>query len=294
MAVRYPDSLSQWPAWLAARERRAGVADTGVMQRVVFADSLAPQRTPWSVVYLHGFSATRQETAPVSELVAQALGANLFETRLHGHGLPGDSLGAATAEQWIADAEAALAAGARLGDSVLVISTSTGGTLAAWLGARPPSGVRPAAVVMISPNFAVKGASARVLSWPWAPIVLPRLMPDRSWKAQNAARARYWTTSYPTAALFPMVALVDAVNALPLDRWTTPTLVLVHDDDPVVDAEATHEWVQRLRGATSARVDVAPVVPIAGEDPHVLAGRIAAPGQVAPVVKRIVDFVRAH
>ncbi|MDD4273595.1 MAG: hypothetical protein PHG14_07705 [Desulfobacter postgatei] len=37
-------------------------------------------------VYIHGFSATRKETAPLSDLVAKTLNANLFYTRLSGHG----------------------------------------------------------------------------------------------------------------------------------------------------------------------------------------------------------------
>ena len=53
-----PPALAAIPAWLAEREARAGVADTGVAKRVTFADSV-PQRTPYVVVYLHGFSATR-------------------------------------------------------------------------------------------------------------------------------------------------------------------------------------------------------------------------------------------
>ena len=43
-------------------------------------------RTAYAVVNLHGFSATRQETAPLAERVAASLAANLFETRLSGHG----------------------------------------------------------------------------------------------------------------------------------------------------------------------------------------------------------------
>ena len=288
----FPDSLSGWPVWLETNERRAGVTDTGAMKRVRFADSV-PRRTPWSVVYLHGFSATRQETAPVSEQVAAALGANLFEARLTGHGLPGDSMGVATARAWITDSEWALAAGTALGDSVLLIGTSTGGTLAAWLAAQPePTRRALQAVVLISPNFGVKGATAAVLSWPWASVVLPRLIPTYSWTPRNEAHGRYWTTSYPSRALFPMTALVDAVNELPLRDWTTPTLMLYNPADPVVDAAAATAWLDRLRGSTTARVESQPITPIPGEDGHVIAGRITAPSQVAPFVERVVRFVR--
>ena len=88
------------------------------------------RKTPYSVVYLHGFSATRQETAPLAECVADSLGANLFETRLAGHGREREPLADVRAEDWLHDAAEALAIAARLGERVIVIGTSTGATLA--------------------------------------------------------------------------------------------------------------------------------------------------------------------
>ena len=292
-ATAFPDSLASWPAWLEANEQRAGVTDTGVMKRVVFADSV-PQRTTWSVVYLHGFSATRQETAPVSEQIADSLHANLFETRLHGHGLPADSMATATARQWIRDAEAALAAGAALGDSVLLIGTSTGGTLAAWLATEPDSLRRALRkIVLVSPNFAVRDFRSKVLTWPWAPVLIPKLIPTHTWPARNADQARYWTTTYSTRALFPMAALVKAVEQRPVEGWGTPTLIFASQEDAVVDADATRSWITTVRSASTVRIEDAWITPSSGEDNHVLTGRILAPSQVDPFVQRILTFVRA-
>ena len=44
------------------------------------------QKTSLSIVFIHGFSATRVELSPVIEEVAKSLGANVFFTRLTGHG----------------------------------------------------------------------------------------------------------------------------------------------------------------------------------------------------------------
>ncbi len=84
-------------AGTARRQRcrcRPAAAETGVATRVTVADRV-PHPPPCVVVVLHGFSAMRQETAPLSEEVAPAQGATLFETRLQGDGLPGDPLGVA-------------------------------------------------------------------------------------------------------------------------------------------------------------------------------------------------------
>lgn len=288
-----PQALTALPAWLQQREEQAGAMDTAVAKRVRFANPAAPARTTWSVVYLHGFSATRQETAPVSERVAKVLGANLFETRLRGHGLPGDSLAHVTARDWLTDAVEALEIGRRLGDSVLVIGTSTGGTLGVWLATLEQSeraGLQ--ALVLISPNFGPKDRAAAVLTLPWANVLLPRFIPQREWTARNDEQRRYWTVKYPSTALFPMQALVEQTRRRSLKGFNVPTLVFFHENDQVVDAARTRDWLEALTMETLAPTERVLVVPTEGEDGHVLAGRIVAPSQTDLFVSRIVQFTR--
>lgn len=288
-----PTALTALPSWLAASEQKAGVFDTAVAKRVRFVDSTAPTRTAWSVVYLHGFSATRQETAPLPELVAKALGANLFETRLKGHGLPGDSLGKVASQDWMTDAVEALEVGRRLGDSVLVMGTSTGGTLGVWLATLKPEqrdGLR--ALVLISPNFGPKDKAAEVLTLPWARFILPRFIPRREWTARNDEQRRFWTLQYPTTALFPMQALVEHTRRKSLKGYNVPTLVFFNPSDQVVEATRITRWIDALSMETLSSVEQVSVLPADGEDNHVLAGRIVGPSQTTMFRDRIVEFVR--
>jgi alpha-beta hydrolase superfamily lysophospholipase len=101
---------------------------------------------------VHGFSATRQEIAPVPERVAAALGANLFETRLAGHGRERDGLVDVRAEQWLDDGRELLGVGRALGERLTLIGTSTGATLALALASHPDFRVVDS-LVLISPNF---------------------------------------------------------------------------------------------------------------------------------------------
>lgn len=293
VATALPDSIAAFPAWFAAQERTAGVTDPDVTKRVVFADSARPAKTPWSVVYLHGFSATRQETSPLSEDVARALGANLYETRLRGHGLPGDSLGHVQARDWMGDAAFSLDVARRLGDSVLVIGTSTGGTLGVWL-ATLPKPVREGlhTLVLISPNFGPKDPAAGLLTLPWAEVVLPRFIPQREWVAKNEEQKRFWTVRYPSTALFPMQAMVEHVREASVNDYDVPTLVFYNEGDQVVDAKRTSTWLDALDAIGRIKAERVLVTPKAGEDGHVLAGRIVSPSQTAMFRDRIVAFVR--
>lgn len=73
----------------------------GVEKRVIWQDGFKEQRTPVSILYVHGFSATSEEIRPVPDRLADALGANLVYTRLTGHGRGGDAMAEATVNDWM-------------------------------------------------------------------------------------------------------------------------------------------------------------------------------------------------
>ena len=81
----------------------------GTEKKIFWAND-KKNKTPVSIVYLHGWSASRQELSPTVERVASEMKANLFMTRLTGHGLDGEALGRVTTENLLQDAEDALVA----------------------------------------------------------------------------------------------------------------------------------------------------------------------------------------
>ena len=93
-----PADLAELDGWLHASEAAFTDLRPGTNKGIVWhgADR---QRRPWAVVYLHGFSASRLETAPLAEVVAQALGAHVFYTRLTGHGRGGQAMAEALPQE---------------------------------------------------------------------------------------------------------------------------------------------------------------------------------------------------
>jgi esterase/lipase len=197
------------------------------------------------------------------------------------------------ARDWMGDAAFSLDVARRLGDSVLVIGTSTGGTLGVWL-ATLPKPVREGlhALVLISPNFGPKDRAAGLLTLPWAEVVLPRLIPQYEWIAKNEEQKRFWTMRYPSTALFPMQALVEHVRDASLNDYDVPTLAFYNKGDDVVDAKRITTWLDALDAEGRVKAERVLVIPTAGEDEHVIAGRIVAPSQTATFRDRIVAFVR--
>jgi esterase/lipase len=281
-------------SWLEDSESRVDAKQTlvpGAAKRIRWYQDQNNSKTRYSIVYLHGFSATRQEIAPVGAMVADAIGANLFETRLAGHGLVQHALEGVRAEDWIDDAAEALSIGAMIGDRVIVMGTSTGATLAlAMVG--HPSFEAVSTIILLSPNFAVQDSKAEFLTWPGGPqlayLVAGR---TRSWTPQNELQERYWSTSYPMAAVIEMMRLVKFVRSrLPMQLGQA-VLVLYSPSDHVVDID----WIIRgFEQLDSPRKQLVEIPGSADRSNHILAGDIMAPENNLPVTRTIVDFILAE
>lgn len=245
--------------------------------------------TPLSVVYLHGFSADRHELEPIVSALGQELGANVYFARLRGHGRGGAAMAEATVEDWFADTAEAVAIGGRIGERVVLMGTSTGGTLAVWAATRREARSRLAALVLVSPNFHPKNRAARLLLYPWGGWIARAIAGDeRCFTPANPAQERHWTTCYPTSALSTMMALVEHVRTMDLSGIDVPTLVLYSPDDTVVDAAET-ERVLSGRFGTDPQSHVVE----GSSDPsrHVLAGAIMSPSSGDDVRRTIVAFL---
>ncbi len=261
----------------------------GAEKRVIWAGQ--PEgRTPLSVVYIHGFSATSEEIRPVPDRVAAALGANLVYTRLAGHGRPGAAMAEPTVNDWMQDVAEALAAARAVGDRVVVIATSTGATLMTAATLDPALSQDLVGLAMISPNYGVNHPAAPLLTWPAARYWLPLLVgKERNFPARSLEHGRFWTTSYPSVAAMPMAALVRAVIALPVEKAQTPALFWYSLQDRVVRPDLTTGVAARWGGP----VEVKNHTPGPGDDPyaHVMAGDIMSPGQTEAAVEDILSWL---
>jgi alpha-beta hydrolase superfamily lysophospholipase len=284
-----PSQLNELDSWLAQNEAKVLGLKPGTAKGIVWAHA-DKQATEWAVVYVHGFSASRLETAPVADNLAKALGANVFYTRLTGHGLPGEAMGEATAQDWMADTLEAVRIGKTLGRKVLLISCSTGSTLATWLATSPDAAMVDAHV-FISPNFGLKNKASELVNGHWGhKIAYAVTGPKVISKSDNPRDAEGWTQSYPTNALFPMLALVKKVRDSDLGNFKTPVLVLYSEKDETVDPTETKEAVARFG---SVQKILTPVDFSQSKGQHVLAGDIRDPQAVTPMVETILKWVKA-
>lgn len=287
--VDLPDDLADFDAYLQDAERPFSDIVPGAEKRIAWASGArAPTRL--AIVYLHGFSATHRDTAPLAERIAARLGANLYLARLTGHGRGSAPLGEAQAADWLNDAREAWQFGRRIGERVILMGHSTGATLALWL-AHEAADDSLGALVLLSPNFGPADPAANVLLWPWGGAIAHAIEgPTRDWQPANEMHARYFTTSYPTRVLLPMMALVHATRRLSLEDTRAATIIAYCPDDTVVDAEAIEKAFERFPDPKR----LMPIQPSGDPEHHVVAGDILSPETTDPLAAEIVAFLREN
>ncbi|MDT7928222.1 hypothetical protein [Tepidimonas sp.] len=128
---------------------------------------------------------------------------------------PPVALARATPQDWLADAVEAVRIGHAIGERVLLMGTSTGATLGAWLAQRPDAaGVPIERQVWISPNFGPQDKRTEWLTGPWGAQIAQAITGGTVGKPADDPRIEAgWTRVYPVQALLPMMALVERVRA---------------------------------------------------------------------------------
>ncbi len=271
----------------ASEERYSDIVEG--TQKMVSWYAEPGQRTEISIVYLHGFSATHKELSPMTEQLAEKLQANVFYSRLTGHGRSDDAMAEATREAWKKDAQEAYVIGSAIGERVILIGTSTGATLVTWLSAQELA-EPPLANILISPNFAIKSGGSWILKNSLCLWLIKQLNGNyRGFQPLNDFHARYWTERYPLEALVPMLELLDDVDELDKSKIATPQLFVYSPDDHVIDAEKVLETANEFTGA---KVTLVPFTSSTDPAQHVLVGRGSTAGDdVQPQVDNMLNII---
>lgn len=216
-------------------------------------------KTEYAVVYLHGFSASRVEGYPTHRRFADYFGCNLYLARLSDHGIDTtDALYNFTAERLWQTAKEAYAIGKQLGDKVIIMSTSTGGTLAVLLGAHYPD---IAALVNFSPNIEINDPAAFMLNEPWG-LQIARLVFGGKTRSveSDSIYEKYWYDTYRLEAIVELQELVEtACTEENFQKVSCPVFngVYYRDEehqDPVVRVAAIRQMHQELGTPDSLKV----------------------------------------
>ena len=199
--------------------------------RIIWLNDSLKEKTEYAVVYIHGFSASQEEGDPVHIDFAKKFGCNLFLTRLEDHGIDTSApLLYTTADRLWNSAKEAYAIGKQLGKKVLLMATSTGGTLALKLAAEYPE---IAGLILLSPNIAINDGNAWLLNNHWG-LQIARLIRGKYIHAKDTTDlyAKYWYPAYRTESVVQLEELLESsMKESTFQKVKQPTLVLYYYKD---------------------------------------------------------------
>lgn len=275
--------------YIASREKLHPVKPDN-QARILWADS-SKNRTPYAVVYLHGFSASQREGDPVHRRFASEFGCNLFLSRLSDHGIDTtDALLGFTADRVWESAKEALAIGEAIGEKIILMSTSTGGTLALKLAAEYPDKVH--ALINLSPNIAINNPAAFLLNDPWGLYIARMVMGGKyRIKEPDTVTSRFWNEQYRLEAVVQLQELIESTMTEKTFRNVhQPSLTLYYfkneqEQDPEVKVSAMLDMHERLGTPDSLKVAVA----IPGAGAHVIGSSLTS-GDVEGVYAEVKKF----
>ena len=200
--------------------------------RIVWFDS-SRTKTEYAIVYLHGFSASQEEGRPIHTNIAKEFGCNMYLSRLAGHGIDTtEPMVNLTAEELWESAKQALQIGRQLGQKVILMATSTGGTLALKLAADYPGDIY--ALVLMSPNVAINNDKAYLLNNPWG-LQIARAVLGSHYVTATDSRPiykQYWYWHYPIEATVQLEELLETtMTKETFEKVKQPLLMLYYYKD---------------------------------------------------------------
>ncbi len=273
--IQVPSDPAALEAYVASNEAKHKVKPDNEA-RIVWADDSTKAKTPYVIVYLHGFSASQEEGNPVHRNIAKQFGCNMYLARLSEHGIDTtDALVNMTATSLWESAKEAYAIGKQLGDKVILMGTSTGGTVALELASNFED---VAGLVLYSPNITINNPSAFLTNNPWGLQIARMVMGGKENVLKNRTDTykKYWNHQYRLEAVVELQELLET-TMIPshFNKIKCPLLTLYYfkdekNQDPVVKVSAMKVMFEAV--ATPANLKRMIPIPEAGN--HVLASPI--------------------
>ena len=179
--------------------------------KIIWDNDSVHSQTEYVLLYLHGFSASRMEGFPVNEDFPKRFGCNAYLARLAAHGLVTENpLIDMTPYRLYESAKLALVIARKLGQKVIIMGTSTGGTLALKLAADFPEMIY--GLILYSPNVRIKQKASVLLSKPWG-LQIARLNFGGNFRVSaddpSGEICKYWYCSYRAEGPVFLQQLVD-------------------------------------------------------------------------------------
>ena len=251
--------ITQVESYLREKDLKVKDLKPGTESELIWNDPILKNKTEYVVVYLHGFSASGEEGGDVHTPFAAYFGANLLVPRLYDSGRKSiDTYKNLTPEQMMDSAKEAIALGKLLGDKIILMSCSTGGTYSAYLAAHHPEIY---SLFMYSPNIDLEDKASNAILHPWGASIL-RLIQGGDYYVidyYNEEQKVHWNQKYHTDGIIALKHLIhQSMKKEVFRKITQPTFICYYyknsrEKDDVVSIDRIQDFYSQISTPDSSK-----------------------------------------
>ena len=217
----------------------------------------------------------------------------MYLSRLAEHGIDTtEQLMNLTADNYWQSAQQALAIGKQIGNKVILMGTSTGGSQAIQLAANYPNDV--AAIILYSPNIAINDPNAWILNNNWG-LQIARLVKHGNYNVPEDTRAiykQYWNTPYRLEATVALEEMLETtMNTATFNKVKQPALLLYYyKDEQHQDAVVKVSAMKKMFMELGTPNNLKRAIPLPNTGNHVISSYIKS-NDIISVEKETKSFL---
>jgi len=247
--ITFPDVVidKDVESYIAEKEMLFQNTNPRAKKKIIWFDD-TKVKTEYSIVYLHGSFATGVQQEDVLVKIAKRLEANLFISRLTGHGSGFESTKSIEAKNFLEDAAEAVAVGNQIGNKVILMGFSAGGTFA---------------LMATKDQKLNKKIDHLVLVAPWTPkLTLPYFIAatglffksqykfnfPRMFNLSNEEWGPFWVNEFHRTLPRQLWVAAFSGRKLKFQETTIPLLVFYEEKDKVVNAVGVKKIFEQWKG----------------------------------------------
>ena len=262
-------------------------------KRIIWNNPTLKSKSKIAIIYIHGFSASLGEIRPVPDILAENYNANLYFTRLSGHGIDDfRPLKYVDGVDWYLDVQEAFEIGKKIGDKIIVVATSFGCTLVSEYLSKNRIDDTVLGNIFISPCYGITDWRLKLSSFYWSKFIYKFFLGEKRVAThRKSEEKKWWSNELPIESFMNLELSVEKVWQSDFSQIISPVIFIFCPKDQWISIKRIKKASKRWGGDSSM---VSLDVSSNGDNKnyHVILGDIKAPTETEFGIEIILGWLK--
>ena len=233
--------------YLRLEEAKINNVAPNAKKKIIWNDIDVKEKTEYAFVFIHGVLATGYQHELSVRKIANSLNANLFITRLSGHGVPYEGTKLMKTENLLRDAVEAIEVGSKIGHKVIVMGFSLGGALMSIVASDEISSEKLDYLILLAPAHSKMTSTYFMLSL--ISFLTGGIEADYAeFYGLDSEWNQYWSTKVDREELLELWKIPNLSDQIGFSNSEVPLLLFYNKYDEVVLEEGIKKNYKKWTG----------------------------------------------